>query len=46
MKDGSAVLIPGGIRHNIITGKDGLKVYTIYSPPEHKKNTVEKFKMD
>lgn len=44
LKDGDALLIPSGISHNIKAGKNGLKLYTIYSPPEHAKNTVEKFK--
>lgn len=35
--DGIAIIIPAGTRHNIInTGNDDLKLYTIYSPPEHK----------
>lgn len=32
-----AVVIPRGTRHNIInTGTEPMKLYTIYSPPEHK----------
>ena len=34
---GDVVIIPAGSQHNIInTGKDPLKMYTIYSPPNHK----------
>jgi len=31
-----AVIIPQGLQHNVInTGTGNLKLYTIYSPPEH-----------
>ncbi|MFH1575777.1 MAG: cupin domain-containing protein [Candidatus Nealsonbacteria bacterium] len=35
--DGSAVVIPAGTKHNIIntSSMDTLKLYTIYSPPNH-----------
>lgn len=47
VKDDDAVVIPEGVRHNVInTGTDHLKLYTIYSPPEHKDGTVEKTKAD
>ena len=42
LNDDSVVLIPSGIKHNIIAGKFGMKLYTIYSPPEHPKDTIEK----
>jgi len=36
-----AVVIPAGTRHNVInTGSQELKLYSIYSPPEHKDGTV------
>ena len=42
-----AVVIPEGTRHNVINvGATPLKLYTIYSPPEHKDGTVEKTKAD
>lgn len=39
-----AVVIPAGTRHNIVnTSKtEKLKLYTIYSPPEHPAGTVHK----
>ncbi len=42
--DGFAVVVPGGVRHNIVnTSKtEDLKLYTIYSPPNHPKATVHK----
>jgi mannose-6-phosphate isomerase-like protein (cupin superfamily) len=35
--DGMAVVVPSGAKHNVInTSKhDNLRLYTIYSPPEH-----------
>lgn len=39
--DGSAILIPAGTRHNVInTGEAEMKLYSLYSPPEHKDGTV------
>lgn len=36
VKDGTAVIVPSGAVHNVInTGSTELKLYTIYSPPEH-----------
>ena len=46
LKDGSAVIIDSHSNHNIIAGKNGLKLYTIYSPPQHPKNTKEKEKQE
>lgn len=46
LKDGDALVVPFGKRHNIIAGKEGLKLYTIYSPPEHKPHTIHKVKED
>lgn len=35
-QDGDAVVIPEGMRHNVInTSDDELKLYVLYSPPEH-----------
>jgi mannose-6-phosphate isomerase-like protein (cupin superfamily) len=46
--DGDAVIVPAGARHNVInTSKTTeLKLYTIYSPPEHQDGTVRKTKAD
>ncbi|MBP9760018.1 MAG: cupin domain-containing protein [Candidatus Pacebacteria bacterium] len=42
-----AVVIPAGTKHNVInTGDTTLKLYTIYSPPEHKDGVVEHTKAD
>lgn len=42
IKDGSAFVIPANIKHNVIAGKDGLKLYTIYTPPMHEDGEVNK----
>lgn len=46
LKDGSAVVIPAGVEHNIINAskRTALKLYTIYSPPEHPPGTIIKNK--
>jgi len=47
LSDGSAVVIPAGTEHNIInTGSAVMKLYTIYTPPEHKDGTLHKTKAD
>ncbi len=47
IKADDAVVIPEGTWHNVInTGSIDLKLYTIYSPPEHKDGTIHKTKVD
>ena len=47
VKDGDAVVVPEGARHNVInTGTEALKLYTIYTPPNHKDGTVNTTKAD
>lgn len=43
-----AVVIPSGTRHNIIntSGSEKLKLYSIYSPPEHAAGTVHRDKAE
>lgn len=42
IKDGDAVVIPAGAKHNIINTDNtaGLKMYTIYSPAHHKDGVI------
>lgn len=42
VKDGDAVIVPAGARHNVInkSKRANLKLYTIYSPPEHQDGVV------
>ncbi len=45
--DGMAVIIPAGTNHNVINiGDDVLKLYTIYSPPNHPEGTIHKTKAE
>lgn len=48
LSEGSVVVIPAGIRHNILntSGSDALKLYTLYSPPHHEDGTVHATKED
>lgn len=43
-----AVVIPAGTRHNIVnsSGTEKLKLYSIYSPPEHADGTVHETKAE
>ena len=42
LKDGSVIIIPKGTYHNIKNvGNTDLKLYTIYSPPNHNPNLVQ-----
>jgi len=45
IKNGSAIVIPQGAKHNVInTGKEDLKLYSIYSPPHHEDGAIHKTK--
>jgi len=48
VKDGNGVIVPAGAKHNVInTSKRAtLRLYTIYSPPEHKDGVVRHTKKD
>lgn len=48
ISDGSAIVIPAGTKHNVINNSDTeeLKLYTVYSPPEHRDRTIHKTKAD
>lgn len=48
LKDGYAIVIPQGTRHNIInTSVDKpMKLYTLYAPPNHKDGTIHETKAD
>lgn len=46
--DGVAVIVPAGALHNVIntSKRENLKLYTIYSPPEHQDKVVRQTKAD
>jgi len=48
VKDGSAVIVPAGAEHNVINTSQtaDLKLYTIYSPPEHQDKTIHSTKAE
>lgn len=47
VKDGDAIIVPCGAEHNVInTGKEDLKLYTIYSPAHHKDGVVRATKKE
>jgi mannose-6-phosphate isomerase-like protein (cupin superfamily) len=48
LEDGVAVVIPAGTEHNVVnTSKDDpLRLYTLYSPPEHPDGTVHRTKAE
>jgi len=48
IQDGDAIVVPAGTQHNVInTSPDKpLQLYTIYSPPNHKDETVHKTKQE
>lgn len=47
LSDGSAIVVPAGLKHNVInTGSDALKLYSLYMPPHHKDGTVHTTKQD
>ncbi|HLA10519.1 MAG TPA: cupin domain-containing protein [Pyrinomonadaceae bacterium] len=48
ISDGTAVVIPAGTRHNVVNDSksEALKLYTLYSPPEHRDGTVHPTKTD
>jgi mannose-6-phosphate isomerase-like protein (cupin superfamily) len=47
VEDDWAVIVPGGVWHNVVnTGDTDVKLYSIYSPPEHPEGTVHRTKAD
>lgn len=46
IESGFAVIIPAGTKHNIIntSGEEEMKLYTIYSPPNHRDGVVHQTK--
>ena len=41
VRDDWAIIVPAGIWHNVVnTGDEDLKLYSLYSPPEHPDGTV------
>ena len=48
LKDGEAAIVPAGTYHNVINSSKTttMKLYTVYSPPNHPDKTVHKTKAE
>jgi len=48
LEDGSAIVIPAGSEHNVTntSRSEPLKLYTLYTPPEHPDGTVHRTKAE
>jgi mannose-6-phosphate isomerase-like protein (cupin superfamily) len=47
VEDDWALIVPAGVWHNVVNiGETDLKLYSIYSPPEHPDGTVHRTKAD
>ncbi len=48
IKDGSAIVVPAGTEHNVIniSSTEPLKLYTVYSPPNHPDGKIHKTKAE
>lgn len=48
LTDGSVVIVPAGVKHNIsnTSGSKAMKLYTLYAPPHHKDGTIHPTKAD
>jgi len=47
LADDDAVIVPAGARHNVVnTGREPLRLYTLYGPPEHRDRVVHHAKAD
>ena len=47
IKEGDAIVVPAGAKHNIInTGTTALKLYTLYGPPNHQDGVIRITKQD
>lgn len=45
LANGSVILVPAGVTHNLInTGADEMKLYTVYMPPHHRDGVVHQTK--
>lgn len=47
VKDGDSIIVPAGAVHNLAnTGNDPLQLYTLYGPPNHVDQLVQKTKAE
>jgi mannose-6-phosphate isomerase-like protein (cupin superfamily) len=47
VRAGFAIIVPAGTNHNIVnTGDKPLKLYTVYSPPNHRDGVIHRTRAD
>lgn len=47
VEDDWAIVVPAGVWHNVVnTGPSDVKLYSLYSPPEHPRDTLHETKAD
>lgn len=47
LREGDAVFVPAGTWHNVVnTGRNDLKVSSVYAPPNHRRGTVHRTKAE
>jgi mannose-6-phosphate isomerase-like protein (cupin superfamily) len=47
IQDGSVIIVPAGVKHNVVNGDDGpMKLYTLYMPPHHQDGVVHATKAE
>ena len=48
LSDGAAVVVPAGAEHNVVntSATEPMRLYTIYTPPEHPDGTVHRTKAE
>jgi mannose-6-phosphate isomerase-like protein (cupin superfamily) len=48
VKDGNGVIVPAGAKHNVVntSKRANLRLYTIYSPPEHQDGVIRHTKKE
>lgn len=48
LADGVAVVIPAGTEHNVVntSTSEPMRLYTVYTPPEHPEGTIHKTKAE
>jgi mannose-6-phosphate isomerase-like protein (cupin superfamily) len=45
ISDGSVIVVPAGVKHNIINnGEVEMKIYTLYTPPHHRDGVIHETK--
>jgi mannose-6-phosphate isomerase-like protein (cupin superfamily) len=48
LKNGTSILVKAGTRHNVVntSGNTSLKLYTVYAPPNHPPDRIQKTKAE